>query len=113
MGTGTWTMTCLLLVGQIPSDVVLTNQRSQRIPSGPLPARHRQEIKDVLLFVSKDEGKSWQQTARVGPDADGFVLQNLDDGMYWLRVATVNRQGKQEPDNIFQASDKNLVKMLI
>ena len=49
----------------------------------------------------------------VGPDQDGFTLQNLDDGTYWLRVATVNRQGKQEPDNIFQASDKNLVKITI
>src|SRR5262245_4878429 len=110
MGAGTWTVACLLLVGQIPSDVVPTNQRGQHIPFRLAPEQ-RAEIKDVLLFASRDQGKSWQQIARVGPEQDAFVLQNLEDGLYWFRAAVVNRQGKQEPDNLYQGPPDQ--KMLI
>src|SRR5262249_13724603 len=111
MSSGTLTLTCLLLLGQIPSDVVVTNQRNHRIPFGPVPPEQRQEIREVLLFASRDQGKMWQQVAVAKPDQDGFAFYAPDDGMYWFRAAIVNRQGKQEPENIYEGPPNQ--KMLI
>jgi hypothetical protein len=111
MGGGTWTMACVLLLGQVPSDVDVSNQRNHKIPFGPLSAEQRQEIRDVLLFASRDQGKTWQQIASARPDQDGFVFYAPDDGLYWFRAAVVNRQGKQEPENIYQGPPDQ--KMLI
>ena len=86
MGTGSFTMACLLLLGQVPSDVPVYNQRAHKIPFGPVPAEQRDAIREVLLFASRDLGKSWQQVAVARPDQDGFSFYAADDGVYWKQL---------------------------
>jgi len=67
------------------------------------PDALRGEIKEILLFASWDQGRTYEQVATVLPDKKEFAFEARNDGICWLRVAVVNRQGKQEPDNILQA----------
>ena len=100
MAPGTLLIASLLLVaGQAPTDVAYFNHRNLRIPIGMHPAK-REQIKQLLLFVSSDQGKTWHQEAVVPPDNDEFLFYAPADGVYWLRVAFVNKQGKQEPEDI-------------
>jgi len=99
---GTWLATLLVLtLGQTPSDVFFSNQRNYRIPIDIAPAV-RQELRELLLFASSDQGRNWQQVAVVPADRDAFVFHAPTDGEYWFKVAAVTRQGKQEPENINQ-----------
>ena len=54
------------------------------------------------MFASFDRGQNYSQVARAAPDARAFEYKPSNDGTCWLKVAAVNRQGKQEPDNIQQ-----------
>jgi len=99
---GSLTMAGLLLVsGQVPSDVWSTNQRSLKIPIEIQPAQ-RQQIRELLLYVSPDQGKSWQLAEKVTSDKNAFHYHAAADGLYWFRVAAVNQQGKQEPEDIYR-----------
>jgi len=89
----------LLTVGQVPSDVACFNHRNLRVPIGIHPSK-RAQISQLVLYVSSDQGKSWHQEAVVPPENDEFLFYAPFDGMYWLRVATVNKQGKQEPEDV-------------
>ncbi|MCI0639172.1 MAG: hypothetical protein L0Y72_07950 [Gemmataceae bacterium] len=100
------TLTCLCLtLGQAPnhapSDIMHTNQRQLRIPINFQDAR-RAEMRELMLFASSDQGRNWQQVAAVAPDKTDFTFFAPADGAYWLRVAVINRQGKQEPENLQQ-----------
>jgi hypothetical protein len=100
MNVGTLTLACVLLtVGQAPDEIVPLNQRSVRFPIDIKPER-RPEIAQLTLYVSSDQGRSWNQEAVVTPDKGEFNFYAKGDGEYWLRIATVNRLGKQEPEDI-------------
>jgi hypothetical protein len=62
------------------------------------PARQA-EIKDILLFISQDEGLNWTLTTKARPDQKDITFSVTNDGIYWLRLATVDRFGKQTPEN--------------
>ncbi len=96
------TMACLMFVaGQARADVIDTNHRIQAFPIEHIDPLRRQEIREMLLFASTDQGRMWQQVAIASPDKTSFVFQAPADGEYWFRTAIVNRQGRQEPDNIY------------
>lgn len=100
--TGTLTMAGLLLVsGQVPADVWCTNQRNLKIPI-EIQAAQRQQIRELLLFVSPDQGKNWQLVEKVTPDKAAFHYYAPSDGQFWFRVAAINLQGKQDPENIYR-----------
>src|SRR5688572_4491918 len=93
-----WTSMCLLL-GQVADDGFFMNQRAMTIPINFQDGR-RAELREILLFASWDQGRSYQQVAAVKPDKNAFAFEALNDGICWLRVVVINRLGKQEPDNI-------------
>src|SRR5262249_17070001 len=66
------------------------------IPISLDPVR-RPQIRQVVLFVSTDEGKSWGERERVSPDKDAFSFNAPDDGIYWFSVAVDDLQGKRDP----------------
>jgi hypothetical protein len=111
MGMLIWT--CLLVAaGQAPDDVFYTNQLNHRVPINIQPTR-RPEIRELRLFVSSDKGAKWQQVSTITPEKDGFVFFGQGDGEYWLCPATVNRLGKQDPENIYKAPHDQIQKMVI
>jgi hypothetical protein len=59
-------------------------------PSGTQPTA-------VQLFVSTDEGRTWQQQGSVGPDAGHFEFRAAAEGNYWFTVRTVDSAGTAFP----------------
>jgi len=60
----------------------------------------RAAIKEVRLFMSANEGRTWDLVSSIYPEKGFFVFNAPRDGYYWLRVASVNQQDVQEPANI-------------
>jgi hypothetical protein len=101
MNGGAATLICLaFLLGQSGPDVVPLNQQRVRLPLEVDPLRRR-EISQFVLYVSTDQGRTWQQSATLPADKSEFLFYAPEDGEYWFRVATLNPQGKQEPENIY------------
>ncbi len=88
---------CLIL-GQASNEITYTKERNHDIPVNVQEAR-RGEIKELLLYASADQGRQWEQVARVLPDKTAFAFYANKDGAHWLRVALVTKAGVQEPDN--------------
>ena len=97
MGAGTLAMAALWLVGQVPGDVVYTNQLNHRIDVQF--KSQRSEIRELRLFCSPNQGRDWDLVSVITPDKDYFVFRAPGDGSYWLRVASVSQKGEQFPDN--------------
>jgi len=112
MGIHVWSL-ALLLAGPPADDVVPINQQNIKIPIHIDPAR-RSEIQQLILFVSNDQGKTWNQQSVVGPDQEGFSYAAPVDGVYWFSICVVDKQGKRDPPNIYDVppSQKVLIDTL-
>lgn len=91
---------CLAL-GQTGSDVVFSNSRAQRVDAN-FPEARKAEIRELLLYASQDQGETWGQVSKIIPDQRSFEFSVPVDGTYWLRVASINRAGEQEPKNLYK-----------
>src|SRR5437867_10645067 len=49
-------------------------------------ANQRANIKELELWSSNDEGKTWQKVASVAPERDSFGFLAPRDGMYWFSL---------------------------
>jgi hypothetical protein len=78
------------------TDVAYVRQRSFQIPFS-LSVAQRQHTKDVLLFVSRDEGKSWDVVGRTEPAKRKFSFQAPGDGRYLFLVGTEDEAGNRTP----------------
>ena len=74
------------------------NERAVNVPLRLDPARQA-EIKEILLFISQDEGANWNLTTKARPEQKDITFSVTNDGIYWLRLATIDRFGKQTPEN--------------
>jgi hypothetical protein len=102
MGAGTLALAVAwLLLGQAPDEVYHTNQRDLSVPI-VLPDNYRSQLRDLLLFASWDQGQTYELVNRVPPEKREFEFKANNDGTCWLKVAVINLQGKQEPENIQQ-----------
>jgi hypothetical protein len=112
MGIHIWSL-AVLLAGPPAEDVAPLNHQSIRIPLTVDPAR-RAEIQQLILFVSSDQGKTWNQQSIAGPDQDGFSYVAPVDGVYWFSICVVDKQGKRDPPNIYDVppSQKVLIDTL-
>jgi hypothetical protein len=101
MASGTLLLASLLLTaGQVPADVACYNTRSLSIPIGSIDPTKLAKISQLVLYVSSDQGKSWQKEAVVPPDNKAFLFYAPADGLYWFRVAVLDKQGRQEPEDL-------------
>jgi RNA polymerase sigma factor (sigma-70 family) len=85
--------------GQVDPNVVYTNQRELRIP---VNVQMESGLRELLLFASWDQGRTYDQVATAAPDAREFVFKAPHDGTCWLKVAAVDREGKREPKDVRQ-----------
>jgi hypothetical protein len=93
------TAACLCLcLSQGAGDAYYTNQRNHAIPVN-VPDALRAEYIEFRLFSSTDQGQKWQQAGVIPASKKEFAYYAPGDGMFWFQVATVNRQGVQEPDD--------------
>jgi beta-lactamase regulating signal transducer with metallopeptidase domain len=81
------------------TDAMQIEQRRFVLAAQIQPAE-RPRIKEVRLFMSADEGRTWQQVGAQSPELHSFRVEVPRDGLYWFKVATVDRTGKQEPADV-------------
>jgi hypothetical protein len=86
----------------LPSDVSPINRRDFAIPI-VVDASRRADIKQLILYVSTDEGKDWKQIAVASSDQASFRFTAPKDGLYWFSVAVVDARGRQQPLSPYQA----------
>lgn len=55
------------------------------------------EYIEVHLYVSRDQGQSWQYHAKQDVNADGFDFQTKGDGEYWFALKSLNRDRQLVP----------------
>ena len=104
MGTGILAWACLLLGPNAPpDDVVHFNQRGFQIPITVQPGR-RAEVKGLVLYASRNQGRTWENVGKASPDKPGIDFLAKDDGMYWFSIAVVDQGGRQDPIDISRAS---------
>lgn len=69
-----------------------------------IPIRIQQErkndIKELVLYVSKDRGKTWEISSRALPSQEAFTHYAKEDGNYWFSVVIVDHKGNQEPREV-------------
>jgi hypothetical protein len=104
MGLGSFTLVCLLLTAGAggPEPWHINTTRFQ-IPIKILPER-RAEIRELILYVSANQGQTWEMAARATPDKEAFPFIAPGDGTYWFSVAIVDHKGQQEPRDPLQAA---------
>ena len=98
MGSMSWACLLLALNAALPPDVVPMNKRSFDIPIKFDPVRQA-EIQELILYVSRDEGQSWQMYAKATPDKENFNFTADRDGSYWFTVQVMTKKGIAEPAN--------------
>lgn len=105
MGLGTITLLGMLCTpGQAPGDLTPWNSPSMKIPI-EYNQNKRGEIKELLLYVSADQGQTWQQHAVATPDKDStFTFNAPADGVYWFNMVVVEKSGRREPADVFKAA---------
>lgn len=113
MGFGTIALLGLLATpGQVPADVTPWNSPSMKIPIDYHPSK-KGEIRDLLLYVSPDQGATWQQQAVATPDKDTvFNFTAPADGNYWFCMVVVDKTGKREPADVYKAPSSQIFKAL-
>jgi hypothetical protein len=57
----------------------------------------RSEIEQILLFVSTDQGKTWQEAGIIGPEEESFRYLAAGDGLYWFAVQIALKNKTKEP----------------
>jgi hypothetical protein len=103
MATGCIAWTCLLLAAGLPGgeDVTYLNSRGFQIPISVRPGSLN-DINELILYVSRDQGKTWGISARAAPTEKGFEYFSDSDGMLYFNVASVDRRGRQDPPDIYK-----------
>jgi hypothetical protein len=83
------------LRAQEPAEESYSRFRQFRIPFKAGPGAER--LSELRLFVSTDQGRSWQQVDQVPAQAAEFRFFSSRDGVYWFTVQTVDKQGRATP----------------
>ena len=86
-----------LVVSQNPSDIHYTNQRNHEIPVN-VQESVRADMREYLLYMSSDQGRTWQQAGSIPATKKAFLFYAPGDGTYWFQVAFVNKLKVQDPD---------------
>ncbi|MGE3803766.1 MAG: hypothetical protein AB7K24_03720 [Gemmataceae bacterium] len=76
-------------------DVTYTRQQVFRIPFQTDSGERR--LKQVQLYVSTDQGRSWHPFANVRPDEGYFTFTANRDGLYWFTVRTIDMDNRAFP----------------
>lgn len=75
--------------------ILYSKYRSFRIPFNA--GSGRQRLKQLQLYVSADQGRTWQPNATASPDQEHFVFLTDRDGYYWFTVQTLDVEGRAFP----------------
>jgi hypothetical protein len=77
------------------TDIIYTHYRTFKIPF--MPVQGPQRLKQLQLFVSMDQGKTWQTAALAPPEQHHFRFMTDRDGLLWFAVQTQDQDGRLTP----------------
>ena len=100
-GTLVLFLTLGLTVGQAEK-VYTLRERNIQIPI-VIPPEKQRDLRELILFVSNNQGKSWDMAALAKPEHSAFVFHAPSDGQYWFKVQAVFQGGTREPPDIYAA----------
>jgi hypothetical protein len=75
--------------------VIYSKHRHFQIPFTIGPGQER--LRQLQLYVSTDQGKTWQPNATASPDQRAFRFSTDRDGQYWFAVQTFDFDGRVYP----------------
>lgn len=81
--------------GQDTAGIIYAPHRQFKIPFQPSSASQR--LKQLQLYVSADQGKSWQPAALAAPEQGHFKFLTDKDGFFWFAVQTQDPEGRLYP----------------
>ena len=93
-GLGTWSAPGQETVG----GVIHSRYRTFRIPFNV--GAGAAQIRQVQLYVSLDQGQSWQAAANAPPDQKFFRFVAERDGLHWFAVQTLDLDNRVNPANM-------------
>jgi hypothetical protein len=99
-------------VGQPPADFIPVKARSVTLPIDYQPEQ-RKAIQRMELCVSRDQGQTWGIEGVATPDQDHFVFAPKEDGLYWVTMMIVFRDGRKDPPDIARLSPDRVQKVLV
>lgn len=73
--------------------------RSVRLDIDYKPER-RADIQQVQLCVCRNQSGVWEVADTVTPDKDHFVFTAKEDGLYWVNMVIVYRNGQKDPPDV-------------
>jgi hypothetical protein len=94
-----WWWTCLDSAhSQEPGSIIYSRYRHFKIPFQP--GAGEQRLKQLQLYVSTDQGRSWQPAANAPPEQRHFRFMTDRDGFFWFSVQTQDLEGRLFPPNM-------------
>lgn len=96
IGTMTWALLLLAYPGAGASEVNHIGMADFVLPIN-LDKNRLADIKKVQLYVSRDDGKTFENCASVDPDEKGFPFHADRDGTYWFVVTVITKANVMEP----------------
>lgn len=75
--------------------IIFSRHRQFRIPFNTGTGAGR--LKQLQLFVSSDQGRTWQPSATAPPEQGHFRFLSERDGYYWFTVQTLDLDGRLYP----------------
>ena len=80
------------------SDIIFSRFLHFRIPFQAGPGEQR--LKQLQLFFSTDQGRTWQPSAIAPPEQRHFRFVSERDGLYWFAVQTMDQEGRLYPPSM-------------
>lgn len=63
----------------------------------------RATVREVLLYASTDQGRTWLKVAEAKPDAKEFTYTARTEGLYYFAVQSVDKAGVADPPDVSKA----------
>ena len=80
-------------------DFQVTKVRSHKLGVNYKPER-KKDIQEARLFVSRDQGQTWEMVQAIPPTQEEFTFTAKADGLYYLSMQLVFLKGPAEPVDV-------------
>lgn len=100
---------CILVLAQVAlcapglaTEVIPWGRRDLSIPYRWSSSKESSAASQVVLYVSVDQGRNWNQVSTATPQVRSFLYQAPADGEYWFALRTFDRYGGHQPQGTLQ-----------
>jgi hypothetical protein len=80
-------------------DIQVTKVRTHKLGVNYKPER-KKDIQEARLFISRDQGQTWELAQTIPPSQDEFTFTAKSDGLYFISMQLVFLKGQAEPPDV-------------